>query len=176
MTLAGLEPAIPGSVGRCLIHWATGQSAGGLKPPRAGCWALEAHHWRDLKFDPGRLCPRSPPPNARAPRARAKLYVEHLLRPTRSVPRLCATAGPRNQTVRPLRYISSRSGHRDLIRAPARRSEDRAAEHAAAGAYYFNDALCDRKRARMRSMPRRPPREQQPKLCLHGTLPTASLA
>ncbi len=23
MTLAGLEPAIPGSVGRCLIHWAT---------------------------------------------------------------------------------------------------------------------------------------------------------
>ncbi len=27
---------------------------------------------------------------SRAPRARAKLYVEHLLRPTRSVPRLCA--------------------------------------------------------------------------------------
>ena len=24
MILAGLEPAIPGSVGRCLIHWATG--------------------------------------------------------------------------------------------------------------------------------------------------------
>ena len=24
MTTAGLEPAIPGSVGRCLIHWATG--------------------------------------------------------------------------------------------------------------------------------------------------------
>ena len=24
MTSAGLEPAIPGSVGRCLIHWATG--------------------------------------------------------------------------------------------------------------------------------------------------------
>ena len=24
MTLAGLQPAIPGSVGRCLIHWATG--------------------------------------------------------------------------------------------------------------------------------------------------------
>ena len=24
MTPAGLEPAIPGSVGRCLIHWATG--------------------------------------------------------------------------------------------------------------------------------------------------------
>ena len=24
MTLAGLEPAVPGSVGRCLIHWATG--------------------------------------------------------------------------------------------------------------------------------------------------------
>jgi hypothetical protein len=23
MTPAGLEPAIPGSVGRCLIHWAT---------------------------------------------------------------------------------------------------------------------------------------------------------
>ena len=27
MTPAGLEPAIPGSVGRCLIHWATGPSA-----------------------------------------------------------------------------------------------------------------------------------------------------
>ena len=24
MTPAGLEPAIPGSVGHCLIHWATG--------------------------------------------------------------------------------------------------------------------------------------------------------
>ena len=24
VTPAGLEPAIPGSVGRCLIHWATG--------------------------------------------------------------------------------------------------------------------------------------------------------
>ena len=28
MTLAGLEPAIPGSVGRCLIHWATRPSVG----------------------------------------------------------------------------------------------------------------------------------------------------
>jgi hypothetical protein len=27
MTPAGLEPAIPGSVGRCLIHWATGPIA-----------------------------------------------------------------------------------------------------------------------------------------------------
>ena len=27
MTPAGLEPAIPGSVGRCLIHWATGPYA-----------------------------------------------------------------------------------------------------------------------------------------------------
>ena len=27
MTPAGLEPAIPGSAGRCLIHWATGPSA-----------------------------------------------------------------------------------------------------------------------------------------------------
>ena len=27
MTPAGLEPAIPGSVGRCLIHWATGPLA-----------------------------------------------------------------------------------------------------------------------------------------------------
>ena len=27
MTPAGLEPAIPGSVGRCLIHWATGPDA-----------------------------------------------------------------------------------------------------------------------------------------------------
>ena len=26
MTAAGLEPAMPGSVGRCLIHWATGPS------------------------------------------------------------------------------------------------------------------------------------------------------
>ena len=35
MTPAGLEPAIPGSVGRCLIHWATGpvepDSAGALR-------------------------------------------------------------------------------------------------------------------------------------------------
>ena len=27
MTPAGLEPATPGSVGRCLIHWATGPYA-----------------------------------------------------------------------------------------------------------------------------------------------------
>ena len=27
MTPAGLEPAIPGSIGRCLIHWATGPVA-----------------------------------------------------------------------------------------------------------------------------------------------------
>ena len=27
MTPAGLDPAIPGSVGRCLIHWATGPVA-----------------------------------------------------------------------------------------------------------------------------------------------------
>ena len=27
MNPAGLEPAIPGSVGRCLIHWATGPLA-----------------------------------------------------------------------------------------------------------------------------------------------------
>jgi hypothetical protein len=27
MTPAGLEPAIPGPVGRCLIHWATGPIA-----------------------------------------------------------------------------------------------------------------------------------------------------
>ena len=27
MTPAGLEPAIPGSVGRCLIHWAKGPGA-----------------------------------------------------------------------------------------------------------------------------------------------------
>ena len=30
MTPAGLEPAIPGSVGRCLIHWATGPDAKSL--------------------------------------------------------------------------------------------------------------------------------------------------
>ena len=30
MTPAGLEPAIPGSVGRCLIHWATGPLATSL--------------------------------------------------------------------------------------------------------------------------------------------------
>ena len=29
MTSAGLEPAIPGSVGRCLIHWATRPSGNG---------------------------------------------------------------------------------------------------------------------------------------------------
>lgn len=27
MTPVGLEPTIPGSVGRCLIHWATGPSS-----------------------------------------------------------------------------------------------------------------------------------------------------
>jgi hypothetical protein len=31
MTPAGLEPAIPGSVGRCLIHWATGPSEGPIQ-------------------------------------------------------------------------------------------------------------------------------------------------
>ena len=30
MTPAGLEPAIPGSVGRCLIHWATGPAAAAM--------------------------------------------------------------------------------------------------------------------------------------------------
>ena len=31
MTPAGLEPAIPGSVGRCLIHWATGPTDSGIE-------------------------------------------------------------------------------------------------------------------------------------------------
>ena len=42
MTLAGLELAIPGSVGRCLIHWATGPAARDLRFPLRGarsiCW------------------------------------------------------------------------------------------------------------------------------------------
>ena len=48
LTPAGLEPAIPGSVGRCLIHWATGphaSSAGqantGIADP-AVCWMCAA--------------------------------------------------------------------------------------------------------------------------------------
>ena len=32
MTPAGLEPAIPGSVGRCLIHWATGPPITTISP------------------------------------------------------------------------------------------------------------------------------------------------
>ena len=32
MILVGLEPTIPGSVGRCLIHWATGPLGMGLHP------------------------------------------------------------------------------------------------------------------------------------------------
>ena len=39
MTPAGLEPAIPGSVGRCLIHWATGLS-GAL---------LQVHNFRSAR-------------------------------------------------------------------------------------------------------------------------------
>ena len=34
MTPAGLEPAIPGSVDRCLIHWATGAWVKILRAPR----------------------------------------------------------------------------------------------------------------------------------------------
>ena len=30
MTPAGLKPTIPGSVGRCLIHWATGPAAAAM--------------------------------------------------------------------------------------------------------------------------------------------------
>jgi hypothetical protein len=50
MTPAGLEPAIPGSVGRCLIHWATGPCA--LCDP---AWALL---WRDefCEHIPRNLC------------------------------------------------------------------------------------------------------------------------
>ena len=45
MTLAGLEPAIPGSVGRCLIHWATGLDA--CNRPLDGVWCpgVMAYLW-----------------------------------------------------------------------------------------------------------------------------------
>ena len=36
MTPAGLEPAIPGSVGRCLIHWATGPLDGASEVRKCG--------------------------------------------------------------------------------------------------------------------------------------------
>ena len=43
MTPAGLEPAIPGSVGRCLIHWATG-------PPDCGkAHNLHRSIWRPVR-------------------------------------------------------------------------------------------------------------------------------
>jgi len=49
MTPAGLEPAIPGSVGRCLIHWATGPDAFRLcacicmlqLPAGPECWRVQ---------------------------------------------------------------------------------------------------------------------------------------
>ena len=42
MTPAGLEPAIRGSVGRCLIHWATGPAEALLNFKHA----LPPGHWR----------------------------------------------------------------------------------------------------------------------------------
>ena len=51
MTPAGLEPAIPGSVGRCLIHWATGPDvftwARGLAGSGIGLAALKSIRPRD---------------------------------------------------------------------------------------------------------------------------------
>ena len=41
MTPAGLEPAIPGSVGRCLIHWATG--------PDTKCMRHSHDHMRRMR-------------------------------------------------------------------------------------------------------------------------------
>ena len=41
LTTAGLEPAIPGSVGRCLIHWATGPCTRRKKQKRAVLANLE---------------------------------------------------------------------------------------------------------------------------------------
>ena len=38
MTPAGLEPAIPGSVGRCLIHWATGPLRRRIRFRRVDGW------------------------------------------------------------------------------------------------------------------------------------------
>ena len=54
MTLAGLEPAIPGSVDRCLIHWAT-------KPDAWICrnmYVLRSvvPHLRCLAYAPGLMC------------------------------------------------------------------------------------------------------------------------
>ena len=45
VTPAGLEPAIPGSVGRCLIHWATGPVA-----TRATLFANSVLPWQTLMF------------------------------------------------------------------------------------------------------------------------------
>jgi hypothetical protein len=41
MTPAGLEPAIPGSVGRCLIHWATGPLD---KCPEVRIYLIDSYH------------------------------------------------------------------------------------------------------------------------------------
>ena len=45
MTPAGLEPAIPGSVGRCLIHWATGPLMVSM------WWVAFVVFWRYSGFD-----------------------------------------------------------------------------------------------------------------------------
>ena len=51
MTPAGLEPAIPGSVGRCLIHWATG-------PAEMSGTGLALHRGSDLSTTRGAPHPR----------------------------------------------------------------------------------------------------------------------
>ena len=46
MTLVGLEPTIPGSVGRCLIHWATGPVGDSRMQSNKTWWkAISDGHW-----------------------------------------------------------------------------------------------------------------------------------
>ena len=53
MTPAGLEPAIPGSVGRCLIHWARG-------PAEKGSFAkMRSHIWKLLDSGKQIAAPRN---------------------------------------------------------------------------------------------------------------------
>ena len=60
MTPAGLEPAIPGSVGRCLIHWATGPDVRCLRGAPNALFVKSKFHFSEIDVNSCADCRKRP--------------------------------------------------------------------------------------------------------------------
>ena len=123
MTPAGLEPAIPGSVGRCLIHWATG-------PMRQEASPVLSTLLRELVFEvqiSERWACRAADEETSEPKGESMSCTMHAC-PTRNLRSVKSFQSPYSQGVCPLCLKSGAStvtsrNDSEGIRTPAGRAQ-----------------------------------------------------